>query len=457
MIGEGVVDKETMISKICGTARHAVSISFSILKKTIYRLVFPALMASYIVDCQIDLDEYMEQFSWIVPFAMIVVLLIVDRWHPALLLRREDNLIVFALLMGPLLALGTDWLENGSEAQEFMDSMGQCGLFLFLALYLYYYHPEDFRISVRLMSLVIWISALAGLWNYYDAGYLQSGVTTKRLIYPYGHAIPAAHAWIMGLWLPLTNHKVTDVILKCVYLPAIFLTMSRSSWIALGVTATLCLVQILKELKKLGVWKSLAIFAVLGALAAAAWQVLQSETVQAILEYRLTGVTDTHAYVMRTTHWPYIIQEFLKADPLQMLFGFGRGSITTLIAESGLEDGTWLIADNSYLSLMYEMGLVLIAALLLVMLKAGIRFLQAKSVNELMQGGILSLISGFIVILFYDVQTYPVTVLPMTVSAAIILADYRNKAYVKRALIKERRAAKHLSSVDEGGKEAAAG
>ena len=408
-----------------------------LMKQWGYRLIMPLLMVMYVADYEYSLENRIAGHNWLIPLVFLLLMLAADRWRPALLLVREDILIAAALLISPLMVIGADWLSHfqWSNLRSYMNSQGFFLILFMTALYLRCYHEKEFYQAIRMIAFVLWLTAVIGLWSYLMY-YLENGSASYRLYEPFGHPIIAAHCWIMGLWMPITGRRVPDTLLKMVNLIAIFLTQSRSSWIALAGTVVLFLFHQRREI--IGFIKSRKLWQILAALftaAAAICGFLLTSYGQKLLTYvenillnRLTNVTDSHAYIMRTTHWPYILRQFFQSDVVHLLFGYGQNGVRNLIVESGMETSEqWLIADNAYISLTYECGLIAAAAIVIVIIKAFIQFMRTKTADELLKNGTLALIGTFAVIFFYDVQTYQVILLPVSMLAAETLVDYRTR------------------------------
>ena len=409
-------------------------------KNVLYRLILPFMFLA--CNGWLPLEEA-DPSLWC--GVLLILILIADRWKPAWILRGTDLLIAAALISPVIVCLGTDWLSVADTSLTEFFSYEGCGIFFFLlSLYLYQYHRKDFLFSLRILSWILLLSVIAAFYQYYEAAleYMESNegsldyIINNRMYPPYGHAILAAHSWVIGLWLPLTGYRKVDIFPKILYVAGIFLTQSRSSWIALAVSIVLWLIYEMIHLpgfmRKIRWWQRLLVVAAIAAAAAAliylAQLLLQNYYVQEILVKRLVGIEDTASYKVRTSYAAFLLEEFSQLGPIQQLVGCGRNSMVDVITNSELgSQYIYTVADNTYISLLYEYGILSVAAVALVMWKAVVDFFRTPDSRKVLSRGTLALLGGFISVFFYDVQFYSAQFLLMMALGAVVVVDYRER------------------------------
>ncbi len=303
-------------------------------------------------------------------------------------------------------------------------------LFLSIGIYIYRYHYNQFNISMRAISFISLCSAAYGLIQaiiYYITN--NSILRIKSFFY---NPIPAGTVWAMCIFLPLTGHIVPDLILKSFYIAAIFLCQSRSSWVAFTIGIILYIIINRQNISKyyIAINKKyrILLWIILVIVLAIIIHVPEINTVLTNRLFNIKSGSSGEAYVVRSSHAFYLMNEIIHDSPIFMVIGHAVGSVGRLFRNSPLwQYSGYDVVDNTYLSILYEYGLLMLISVLYVLVKAIIVLLRSiKKVSCISKNDTtyaLMLVIGAITAIFYDLQFSMTPTLLMMLMASTVLTS----------------------------------
>ena len=360
------------------------------------------------------------------------------RQHKPIFSKR-DILIIIAISVALLTSALSQaaFIINGIYYFNAVMQLANAILFLVIGLYLYKYNYEQFNLSLHIISYIVLFSAIYGMIEAIQ-NYFTYGSLFVRIYSIYYNPIPAGTIWSMCIFLPLTGKKLLDLALKAFYVAAIFLCQSRSAWLslALGLIIYSLLYRdsiadkylSLKKWLRIALWGTLVLFLV---------TLLHIPMITDIITSRLCNIStgnSAEAYIVRTSHAAYLLDNFIHSNPIFIVIGHSVGSMGRLFRNSSLfEYSHYDIVDNSYLSLMYEYGLIMLIAIIYVLFAAiklvfhKIRYMKSSNINNTTATYALMFICGSVIAFFYDIQLWMAPMLLMMLMTAAIIAPSQQK------------------------------
>ena len=219
-------------------------------------------------------------------------------------------------------------------------------------------------------------------------------LNTQYLNYSvYGHHIPCATAFVIGLALPMVRRWWwLDMILKLVYVPAVLITYARSGWI--GFVAVLLLLvfeMVHKRYPKLGKkW----VFIIVVPLFAAAFLYFWIFHLDSRGDY-IGGMNNG-----RLRYWNYALTVMFPERPLVSKL-FGNGFYTSIVMDqTPVPQPGFPAIDNGFITLLYEQGILGFSAVICLFFRA---FRSVWAIDENRYYAI-ALIGAAVTGLFYEIQ-----------------------------------------------------
>lgn len=241
----------------------------------------------------------------------------------------------------------------------------------FIGTFLYHRQRKSFRISMQIISWMIWITAiyqlyvlfpiLKNLGTFDSFSAFENYMSVNRFVHGsvYRNPIPCATVFVIGCALPLVQKwKWLNLLLKIVYIPAILGTYARSGWVGAAVLIALMLVETVKiKNKKIGKWWLLILAVPVG-------MAVFLFVLTVVFGKRITGS------VGRVKYWIYALTVMFPARPLVSKL-FGNGFYTSIVMDqTPVAMPGFPAMDNMFVTIIYEQGLFGILAVLCLIWRA---------------------------------------------------------------------------------------
>ena len=293
---------------------------------------------------------------------------------------------------------------------------------------------DRFELGLRISSMFVLMTGIWGNLDYiirfimYHPTYEDLATREWRISSIYQNPIPAGHIVLMFLWIPFSlkynelskKRKTIDAVIRAVvYIPFIVASGSRSIWMGLIFSVFVWMVACREEL--LADWKLLSKkvrigLSIIGAAVAGLGITFAIKSVAP----RFMNFSKAEAYVVRSSYFWYTLERVAGSSLLRILFGHGSGSCRKMIAESPCYVEPYNICDNGYLSMLYEWGIVAIAAILVVYIfvfKQVIRASKNKKRNMTVSCA-YAVIACIFPIFFYEAQMWLMVAVPIAIMVA---------------------------------------
>lgn len=272
--------------------------------------------------------------------------------------------IIYIILLGGIISAHiVTWLavRAGQYAFFTLESLIRYDLIL-LDIYAYWKSDrKGLETGLKCLEVIIWLSAIYGIVEFFlpkELVLFEGTVGRARSVY--SNPIISGSVWLMGFWLPFPskNTWISGFVKSC-YVAAIFFTISKDSWIGLGVSIALFLIwnrnKIIQKYDKQQRF-SISIFA--GLLLVLIMGVLYiNKEYRDLVFFRWTDIQTDDSFMFRLYNIKDTIRYILREAPVtRVLFGYGnslsREFIKSLPHFTGLTN-----LDNQYLISLYEFGL----------------------------------------------------------------------------------------------------
>ena len=290
---------------------------------------------------------------------------------------------------------------------------------------------EAFADAVRCLSVIIWISALYGVFEHFAGDripHLYTQTYGDRISSVYSNPIPAGSIWLMGFWLPSPiNNRWLDRAYRLIYLAAIIFTISKNAWIGLGFSLLVYFWQTGKrfELNRASRNKAFLVIGIVVCAVVAA--IVKGSAFWNVILQRWTNIQTQRTFYARWNHISdtvsYLINE---ASVFRKLFGYGFGSSPAFIKRSPHFYGISVI-DNQYITCLYEFGLI---SLLCLAIWAYMALVRSETEDSLSRSGSMGIVAMLFPMATYEPFTWiPVTFLLLLLSS---LSLSKGKIQIKR-------------------------
>ena len=294
-----------------------------------------------------------------------------------------------------------------------------------IGCFVYHYHRKAFRAGMTVISWIIWGTAVYQLYVYIPQlmetdsfaaaeGMLRSLHYQYVVDSVYGHPIPCASAFVIGMALPMVwKHWWLDLLLKLIYVPAILITYSRSGWIGAAAVVLLIIFEFVhKRYPKLGKWwLTIVVIPAVAAVLLYIW----------IFRLDSRGSTIGGIQNGRIRYWMYALTVMFPGRPLVSKL-FGNGFYTSIVMDQTpvVQPGFPAI-DNGFITIFYEQGIMGFAAVMILLLRA-VRSVWKADAERWYA---IALIGGAVTGIFYEIQFWSQIGFLM----AVLLAVFFGKAY----------------------------
>ncbi|WP_027218062.1 O-antigen ligase family protein [Butyrivibrio fibrisolvens] len=271
-------------------------------------------------------------------------------------------------------------------------------------------YSEQFNISICIVSWLIFISAVYGLVDYLIFHALV-GDFAFRLYSVYLNPIPGGHIFLFGLWLPLisnnTKLKNREIVTKIiVYMLAIMLSQSRSTWLGLIVSVVVYLICNLHRVRY-AVAKISRSAKIICSIVLAIIMCVCVTIFMRIFKYRFSGVAVQQPINLRLNYINYTLAQVANSSIFDVFFGHGFDWSRAMIIQSPVYEEPYGICDNGYMTALYDWGLISIVLVAFIIIVAFIYMIRSGNNhrdNCVKLGAAMSLIASVIPAFFYDVQ-----------------------------------------------------
>ncbi|SHI88745.1 hypothetical protein SAMN02745229_03787 [Butyrivibrio fibrisolvens DSM 3071] len=406
-------------------------------KTTIYNILLISIIPILFIISTFDFKIAISTTVLMALALIAVIFFIVDciRNHRNLF-SKKGALIIAVILLSVIISFAYQITYMMKGIYYFGSVVQQINtiLFLIIGLYLYRFHFDQFNKSLHIISWLGFASALHALFE--ELIFFSNNGILTRVFSVYNNPIPAGTVWVLCIFLPLTGKIVLDLVMKVVYLVAIFLCMSRSAWLALLLGLFLFVVINKNTITKLYVTIKRPIRIILWILLLTIIiGLLQIPEVSEVITTRLFHIKTgpvSEAYSVRTTHSVYLLDIFFHCNPIFWITGHGPGSTVPMFMSSPYwELDHYNVVDNSYLSVLYEYGIVMIIAIVYILFlafrKLYYKFRSESCISNEDAIYALMFICGAVTAFFYDLQYIMAPTLMMMIMTATVITSKEDK------------------------------
>lgn len=273
-------------------------------------------------------------------------------------------------------------------------------LILIDALFIYSKKPKVYEKGMKMILSIIVISALYGIiealvsYNvfeqYFAADYIRGyyGTALYRIASIFMHPIACGQVFLIGFWLAAFFYEKWKRV-SCLIIIAlgIYYTKSRSIWGGLVFSiAILMLVKMIEFLAKHRIQKRKLIYIPFTVVCIYfLYKMGVFDTIINSIYERIMAASGSTSELARQSMSIYTLNYMIhNASVLQKMFGYGMDSSKSWIYKSGAFVKAYDAIDNSYLTIMYEFGLVgLLTFVILIIRKVIECFYKNKSTTKL--------------------------------------------------------------------------
>ena len=256
-------------------------------------------------------------------------------------------------------------------------------------------------ILIPLSLLGVWefISEYNFFLNYVtevaDSMFWNKGIN-YRISSLFLHPIPCANAFLIGLVLTYFSlergrFRTISILMMLV---GLFLTQSRSSWIAAFLVFLLYNIQKSKNPRILMSKILKGSIFLLGVLIVA----LQFEVVNEILTKRFTAADSSlNEDYQRIATWIYIYNAFINSNVFQMLFGHGSHACSFVMLKTTLEWEDFNTTDNLYISDIYNFGFIYF----IIIIIQAFRMIKQLKYSDKFNTSLIGVVLGSEIVFFF--------------------------------------------------------
>lgn len=221
----------------------------------------------------------------------------------------------------------------------------------------------------------------------------------------FGHPIVFAQSLLYALIISwyLEKHSVIRWLTIAIALILLYFTQARSGWLVLAAILLLRMPAIAKSIAHLD---ARYIFLIVVGLLGGLWAVCHYGLIEAII-YRFEGLLYRDAsFSQRSGAIEYMVNLFLS-HPQGWFFGNGFGSSSVEMGKATIVLPGFPSVDNGLVTLLYDCGLIGVISVICILIPpfSGIRNGNSRAFLCLS----LCCLTTFLMLLFYDGLTYPLT------------------------------------------------
>lgn len=359
-----------------------------------------------------------DTYSMYLYYVAVIILTVknVVSWLTVKAYTKNKWLSVFVVIAFGVTTLSfvlrrVSWME---EAKAF------CYILILIdALFIYGQRPKVYEKGMKMILSIIVISALYGIiealvsYNvfeqYFVADYIRGyyGTALYRIASIFMHPIVCGQVLLIGFWfVAFFYDKWKRVSCLIIIALGIYFTKSRSIWGGLIFSiAILVLVKMIEFFLKHRIQKRKLLYIPFTMVFVYfLYKIGMFDTIINSIYERILAASGSTSELARQSMSMYTINYMIHdASMLQRLFGYGMDSSKSWIYKSGAFVKAYDAIDNSYLTVMYEFGLVgLLTIAILIVRKIIECFCKNKSTTKLNSASIMAIVACAIPLYFYD-------------------------------------------------------
>lgn len=359
-----------------------------------------------------------DTYSMYLYYVAVIVLTVknVVSWLTVKAYTKNKWLSVFVVIAFGVTTLSfllrrVSWME---EAKAF------CYMLILIdALFIYGQKPKVYEKGMKMILSIIVISAIYGIiealvsYNvfeqYFVADYIRGyyGTALYRIASIYMHPIVCGQVLLIGFWfVAFFYDKWKRASCLIIIALGIYYTKSRSIWGGLIFSiAILVLVKLIEFFLKHRIQKRQLLYIPFTMVFVYfLYKMGMFDTIINSIYERILAASGSTSELARQSMSMYAINYMIhEASMLQTLFGYGMDSSKSWIYKSGAFVKAYDAIDNSYLTVMYEFGLVgLLTIVILIVRKIIECFCKNKSTTKLNSASIMAIVACAIPLYFYD-------------------------------------------------------
>lgn len=359
-----------------------------------------------------------DTYSMYLYYVAVIILTVknVVSWLTVKAYTKNKLLSVFVVIAFGVTTLSfvlrrVSWTE---EAKAF------CYMLILIdALFVYGQRPKVYEKGMKMILSIIVISALYGIiealvsYNvfeqYFVADYIRGyyGTALYRIASIFMHPIVCGQVLLIGFWfVAFFYDKWKRVSCLIIIALGIYYTKSRSIWGGFIFSiAILVLVKMIEFFLKHRIQKRKLLYIPFTMIFVYfLYKMGMFDTIINSIYERILAASGSTSELARQSMSMYAINYMIHdASMLQRLFGYGMDSSKSWIYKSGAFVKAYDAIDNSYLTVMYEFGLVgLLTIVILIVRKIIECFCKNKSTTKLNSASIMAIVACAIPFYFYD-------------------------------------------------------
>lgn len=305
----------------------------------------------------------------------------------------------------------------------------------FLGLLLLFYvcryeaenHEEEYFIGMCIVGTLILLCTIPAFREYIKIAFMGR---KKRIYYRaktvFRNPIPGGNMFILGFWLPtvLKNKKLEFFLKFLLYIPAVLILNTRSSQVSMLISILLFFAlnakSIVSWIRETGRKKPILLLLLLILLLAAAAGIYSQRDFLVKGPLRRLIYRSLSKDKGRLGFIKVFIPAYLRQDLIFQFFGHGFDSLKVLIYNSPANFGLYY-CDNMFLTILYEHGLIAIAAIGAIVLR-GMKYIAKTGIMNRKSAFAMAFIASMFPAFFYEMHGWgaPVSVCIMCLA---IMAD----------------------------------
>lgn len=318
-------------------------------------------------------------------------------------------------------------------------------LILIDALVTYEKKPKAYENGMRLILGIIVISALYGIvevitsYNifeqYFIADYIRGyyGTTLYRIASIYMHPIVCGQIFLIGFWMvAFFYNSWKRTICLIVITVGIYYTKSRSIWGGLVFSIIVFgLSKVLEFFFKHRIKKrNLFYIPFVMICVFLLYKIGVFDTIINNIYARILAASGSTSELARQSMAMYTFSYMIHdAGVLQKICGYGMDSSKLWIYKSGAFVKAYDAIDNSYLTILYEFGIIGLLTIVFLFIRKGIEcFFKKNDTNELSNVSVMAIVACVVPLYFYDFYGW----LPVYIIFIYCVVASNTKNYIKK-------------------------
>lgn len=269
----------------------------------------------------------------------------------------------------------------------------------------FFYARKTYTSDRKILYSIIYVLILVSIaYGFYEKAMGLGWGYNSRMDSFYGQPIVYGNILCFAFWMTffLFKNSIAKWVFTVYILAGLLSTGSRSAWLGLLFSIILLLYN---QMKNTSITKTTFIRLILFCLAFIVYIFTPSfQNIYETIFARFSGLLEDGSAIQRLGSYPIVLSNFITANPFSILLGYGTSATGNLMGNNVVLINDFHTADNQYLAILFDYGIVGIAiALYTIYITVSSNISLSIKNNEIEIRMITSCLSStFICAIFYD-------------------------------------------------------